>query len=218
MLKGCRRGCTTSIFLLLLLAGAGYAWVGWGDEIVEVASSWIGIEPPAGPVPSPQLAEATLQRFEALRDGDAPEGRLVLGGPELSSVVRYSLGSFIPDGVDEPTVSFRGEEVRLSARVAVSSFPDIPALGDALGLLPDTVDVEMSGMLLPFEGGRTALLIRRVDASRIPLPGRVVPGILGALGRTDVEGLPENALAIRLPSGVRSAFVEDDHLILVAEG
>jgi hypothetical protein len=217
--KGCRSGCFNAVFLLVLVAGAGVAWVGWGDEMAEAAQRALGMgDGAAGPVPSPQLARATLERFDALREGSAPEGRLILGGAELSSVVRYSLPGYLPDGVHEPTVDFRGQEMLLSARVAVSSFPDLPALGEVLGLLPDTVDIEMAGSLLSFDGGRTALMVRKVEASRIPLPGRVVPGILGALGRTEVEGLPDNAMAIRLPAGIGRAFVEDDHLVLVAEG
>ncbi|MEJ2540913.1 MAG: hypothetical protein P8188_13240 [Gemmatimonadota bacterium] len=167
--------------------------------------------------PSPDLAEATLDRVEAFRDGRTGEERLLLGGPELSSVVRYSFPGLIPEGVREPTVDFRGDELLLTARVAVASFPDVTALGEAIGLLPDTVDVVMRGALRPFGPSLSALYVDRVEASRIPLPGRLVPGILTALGRSDRNGLPKDALAIPLPQGISSAFVESDHLVLLSE-
>lgn len=217
---GCARGCTTGLVAVLLVTGVAYAGFRYGGGVFPVLERWAGVNDSltVGPVPSPQLAEATLQRLEAFRDGGAADERLELGGPELSSVVRYSVPGLIPGGVQEPTVRFDAGEMLLSARVAVSSFRDLPALDEVLGLLPDTVDIEMRGTLMPFDTRASALQIRRVEASRIPLPNRMVPGILSALGRTDREGLPSDAMAIPLPSGIRRAFIEDDHLVLVSEG
>ena len=196
-----------------------YGGFRWGDRIFPALERWAGerrVE--AGPVPSPGLAEATLDRLEVFRRGGAGEERLVLGGPELSSVVRYALPGILPPGVEEPTVAFREDDLLLSARVAVAAFPDLPALDEVLGLLPDTVTIEMRANLFPFGTGRSALHVESVEASQIPLPSRMVPGILAALGRRDVEGLPRDALVVPLPDGVGSAFVEGGRLILVAEG
>ena len=60
--------------------------------------------------------------------------------------------------------------------------------------------------------------MERVEAARIPLPERMVPGILAALGRKDREGLPSDAMVIPLPEGIGGAYVENEQLILVAEG
>lgn len=205
--------------MAVVLAGVAYAGFRWGDRIFPFLEGVVGkVEARAdAPVPSPGLAEATLERVEALRTGRLGSDRLVLGGPELSSVIRYSLPGILPRGVDDPTVSFRGEDLILSARVAVNAFPDLPALDDVLGLLPDTVRIEMQGAVLPFGPSLAALHVERVEASRIPLPGRMIPAILEALGRQDREGLPSDAMVIPLPDGIRSAYVEEDHLILVAE-
>ena len=219
MAAGCSRGCATVILVSLLATGVAYAGFRYGDGVFP------GLERGAGqsrgreaaPGPSPALAEATLDRVEAFRSGASGEERLLLGGAELSSVVRYSFPGMLPPGVQDPTVGFRDDRMLLTARVAVAAFPDVTALGEAIGLLPDTVDVLMRGALRPFGPNLSALYVERVEAARIPLPGRLVPGILTALGRSDRSGLPEDAMAIELPHGIASAFVEADHLVLLSE-
>ena len=219
MASGCSKGCATVILVSLLATGVAYAGFRYGDGVFPVLERWAGRteETEAVPVPSPELAEATLDRVEAFRAGSSGEERLLLDGPEISSMVRYSFPGMLPPGVQEPTVGFRGDQMLLSARVAVAAFPDVTALGEAIGLLPDTVDVLMRGALRPFGPNLSALYVTRVEASRIPLPGRLVPGILAALGRSDRSGLPQDALAIELPHGITSAFVEADHLVLLSE-
>lgn len=219
MTSGCARGCSRLLVALLAVLGVGYAGFRWGDNVFPVLERALGRERDdlGAPVPSPALAQATLDRVEALRRGGVTEGRLRLGGAEVSSVVRYSLGGILPPGVEEPTVEFLGEDLVLTARVAVNAFPELPALDEVLGLLPDTVQIEMRGAVLPFGPRLAALHVERVEASHIPLPGRMVPGILEALGRKDREGLPSDAMVIPLPEGIRAVYVENDHLILVAE-
>lgn len=217
---GCARGCSTMVVGGLLLTGVAYAGFRWGDQVFPAVERVLGRESAefGDPVPSPGLAEAALDRLEALRDGTLGADRLALGSAELSSLVRYSFSGVLPAGVDEPTVAFQGEDLLLTARVAVTAFPDLPAMDEVVGLLPDTVLIEMRGAVLPFGSRMAALHVERVEASRIPLPGRMIPGILNALGRTSREGLPSDAMVIPLPEGIRSVFVEGNHLILVGEG
>jgi len=218
MAKGCSRGCATLVVASLLATGVAYAGFRYGGDVFPTLERWVGRSAQAVEAePSPELAEATLDRVDRFRSGTSGEDRLLLDGPELSSVVRYALPGILPDGVRNPTVGFQGDELLLTARVAVSSFPDVTALGEAIGFLPDTVEVEMRGALRPFGPNLSALYVQRVQASRIPLPGRLVPGILTALGRHDQDGLPDDALAIALPRGIGSAFVEADHLVLLSE-
>jgi len=96
----------------------------------------------------------------------------------------------------------------------LGSFPDLPDLGPILGILPDTLDVAFEAALMPFGNGRAALLIHHLEASRIPLPRRFIPDILTAVGRTNQPGLPPEALLVPLPSGLGSAYILTDSLIL----
>ena len=101
------------------------------------------------------------------------------------------------------------------ARVPVDRLPSISEIGDAAAFLPDTAEVALTGRLLPLDEGRVALSIQEVKAARIPLPQRLVPRALQRLGRRDEPGLPRNALALPLPKGASSAYLDSDSLVLI---
>ena len=68
--------------------------------------------------------------------------------------------------------------------------------------------------LVPFGEEESALLVHGVEASRIPIPRRLIPEILRAIGRVDRPGLPREALAVPLPAGLGSAYILSDSLII----
>jgi hypothetical protein len=193
------------------LAAAAGGWLLWPRAAAQLGMP----EEPIGLAISPQLAEATLDRVEGLRGADG--GHLVLGDAELSSVVRYALPGILPPGVTEPAVEIEDGVVALGARVAVGAFPDLPALGDVVGILPDTVTVRVEGKLQRYGKESMAFFVSQVEAARIPLPDRLIPQVLAALGRKEVKGLPENALHIPMPGGLDSVYVARDSLVLVAD-
>ncbi len=219
-MKGCLRSCSGTIGLAVVVVGAAYGGWKWGPAVFPRVESWLGetaAEEVASREPSAALAETTLDRVDAFLEGTGAESRLELTGLELSSVIRYTLPGIIPPGVDMPSVTLDGGKVYLVARVATAAFPDLPTLGEVSDLLPDTVAIRMRGVLVPFSAGVSAFHVERVEAERIPLPSRVIPSILAALGRTERDGLPPEAMAIPLPTGLDRAFVEGDRLILLAD-
>jgi hypothetical protein len=196
----------------------------WGGAVFPPMERWLGIAAstdsvaavaPAPEAPSAELADATLDRFERLRSGKGVD-RLSLSGAQLSSVVRFSLPGIVPPGVSDPTVDIDQGRVELSARVALEAFPHLPQLDQILGILPDTVLLEMEGALVPFDPQYMALLVDKVTASHVPIPKRMVADVLQALGRQGPSGLPPDALPVPIPSGVKSVYVQRDSLVLVA--
>jgi len=209
---------------MVVLVGVSYAGFRWGPAVFPrlerlAGLATTGAEPGGGgrgaEGPSPEIAEATLDRFERFRGGEGG-GRLALSGTELSSVVRYALPGLVPQGVAHPTVSLREGRVRLSARVATETFPRLPRLEEVMGLLPDTVLVEVEGALVPLDQSFLALLVDKVEASRIPIPRRLFSDILAGLGLEGPPSLPADALAVPIPDGVASVFVQQDSLVLEA--
>ena len=209
------RGCVGRLLFLVILAGAGLA-IWWNYP--QLADRIRGIREPAGTMaekPSPELADATLDRFETFQSGGASE--LQLGDAELTSLVRYSLPGRLPEGVNDPTVRVQDGQVYLGARVALRGLPDVPALREVVGLLPDTVPVEIRGTLAPFDIDRAALHVDQIEASRIPLPARYIPEILSKLGRAPEPNLPPDAVLVPLPRGLSQVYVLRDSLVLVAK-
>ena len=208
---------TLSAVLLILAAYAGFRW---GPAVFPNIEMALGIDPAVPTVPkaeaTPELAAQTLDLFEQFRVGETGD-RLMLGGTELSAVVRHSLPGVIPRGVVEPTIELRRGQIHVSARVAVDMFPDLPRLDEIIGLLPDTIPLEIRGSLVPLDQRHMALLVDRVQAARVPLPMRLVTEVLRAFGRSQPANLPDDALEIPLPDGLRSVFVQRDSLVMLAD-
>ena len=205
----------SGVTLLGLGTVAVGAWLLWPRVTTRMTSRFV--TPPAvASAVSVDLAEAALDRFEAFRAGLTGE-RLAMGDAELSSVVRYAIPGILPPGVSEPEVTLEGGSLVLSARVAIEAFPDLPALDQVAGMFPDTVLVRMEGELAPFGKESLTFRVGRIEAGRIPLPGRLIPMVLSALGRRHRDGLPRDALHVPLPSGLSSVYVSGASLVLVVD-
>ena len=202
--------------MLAMLAGGGYAAWRWGPEAMPRIQAWFQEEAVTErPVASPELAQATLDRVEELRGGSGPD-RLALSNVELVSVLKYALAGLIPDQVSDPSVTLADGVLTLSGKIPLNELEGLGELGPAVGFLPDTLLLELEGSLVPLDDRRAALVIHKVLASHIPLPNGMIPGVLRSLGRQPEEGLSPDALAVRLPSGLKSAYILRDSLVLVA--
>ena len=215
-MTGCLRKIVGRSLILCLLVAAAYAGWRWGPQVFPRVQEWVGqfgaAKDESLPV-SPALADSVVAQVQELRRGGGP-GRMAFGDRELTSALQYSVPGLIPDGVTASEVRLGEDRVRLGARVALEAFPDLPDLGPILGILPDTLDVVLEASLMPFGPGRAALMVHGLEASRIPLPRRLIPGILAAMGRSAEPGLPPEAIVVPLPSGVGSAYILGDSLIL----
>lgn len=209
------------LVLALALLGVAYAGIRWGPTALPSLQAFLGpegAEEVEGEAPpSPELAEATLDRFERFRGGQAGD-RLALGSTELTSVVRYSVPGLVPAGIGEPEVRLRDGRVHVAAEVAVADFPRLPSLEQVVGFLPDTLLVDMRGSLVPLDQGHLSLVVDRIRAARIPVPGRMIGGVLDGLrGGRGTDGSSDNALPVPLPDGLDSVFVQRDSLVLISE-
>ncbi len=204
------------LMLLVFLIPAIYAGFKWG---LPPINRFLDLNPCEGCAedgqPSVFLSDLTMDRFERLRWGESDD-KLVLASVEVSSVVRYAVPGIIPLGLLEPRVEFEEEQIRLSALVIAEKFPGLPKLDEIIGLLPDTIAVEMEGMIAPLDQGHFALIINGLWMAKIPIPSSLIPAILTAFGREGRRALPRNALLIPKPDGIESAFVRADSLFLLA--
>ncbi len=216
---GCFKSCLGQIATVILVVAAAYAGWRWGPAVFPRVEEWLGVGTEVvveGPEPTPELADSVLSRVRAFMES-GEDGRMVLSGRELTSVIRYAVPGLIPEGIEDPEVTLEAGRVHLKARVALSAFPELPDLGPVLGILPDTLNVTLQASLMPYEDMELALLVHRIEASRIPIPRRLIPDILGAMGRVNKPGLPPEAITVPLPSGLESAYVLTDSLILSTE-
>jgi hypothetical protein len=217
---GCLKGCLGRAGLLGLLIAAALAGWRWGPSVFPRARGWFAEEEQVVEVlPSPELADDALDRFERFRRGETGD-QLSLSATDVASVLRYSAPGMVPGGVSDVDVEFRDGVVTLTARVLVEAFPGLPTLDGILGFLPDTVSISVEGALAPLDEDAISLIVHGVYASFIPvpLPDGMTPKILVALGRRSRAELPEDALVFPLPDGVRSAHVLRDRLVLVRDG
>lgn len=214
-MSGPARGFLRVTAALVALALVGYAGWRWGDDAVTAVTDRTASVPEAREEATPELAEEARKAIDALRrDPDAVE--ISLTAVELESLVRYSAPGVLPEGVIPPRVAFRSGEIHLEGRVAVDAFPPVPEVERIVGVLPDTVSVQVVGSVLPYEEGWAVLRVQRIRVAGIPLPRRLTPRVLEILGRRERQGLPPDAMDVPLPAGLSSAYILTDSLVLVA--
>lgn len=208
IMGGCFRRIASLVVLLLLLAAA---WL-FRDRLREAWQDFRGTREVALQ-PTPELAERAVARLDSLERGQAD--RIALSEVELQSLLQYRFAGLLPAFVERPTVELDDDRLRLRGRVPVDKLPSVGELGDASAFLPDTSELTLTGKLLPLDSGRVAIAVDQVTAARVPLPRRLFPGALRRLGRTDEPGLPDDAVAVRLPLGASAAYVRNDSLVLL---
>ncbi|MDT8367707.1 MAG: hypothetical protein RQ745_00765 [Longimicrobiales bacterium] len=194
------------------------AWGGWrfGGTIFPRIEGWIVAGPApneSASVPSQEIADDALARFNSFRVGSSGDSVFSLTDLELTSIVRHALPGLMPDGVRDATVEVGEDRILLSARVALDAFSEIAAVRDVSAFLPDTVQIEMTSSLLRLDAHHAALVVDGVTAAGMPLPDRLIPDILSALGRTERPGLPSTALALPLPPGIGRAYTAEGALV-----
>jgi hypothetical protein len=160
-----------------------------------------------------ETAAAAMVKLDRLRDGRSRSTSLTTD--EVQSLLVFEYRQLLPAYVDSPRVSLEGDHLRLRVRLPVERLPGIRSIGEIAALLPDTADLDVRGTLLPAADGHIAFAVDGVSAQRIPLPRRLVPSALEALGRVDRPDLPADAIDLALPKGVRAAYVRGDSLVLL---
>lgn len=149
----------------------------------------------------PTAAGAMVDRLQRFRSG-AEGGRIELDGPHLTSLIRHAMPGVIPDGVSEPSVYIVDGVVRVHAHVSPGVLPGGRHLVDALETLPESVDVELRGLIA---NDGVAWVVYRVDevlVEGVELPRPVVALVVGAIQNR--EGAPGGARSDDDPPGAGS--------------
>lgn len=206
-------GCLTRILALIgLVSILLFAWIEGPDLRERFGRE--GPAPANGVTVSSETVSELLERVQGVVDGDVDEVRF--SDAEVQSLLHH-FSDLLPAGASEPTIRFEGREVRLGLRVAISELPPAALLERLRSILPDTVPGGFRGTVFGVGDGAAVFLVRRVDVSGVPLPRSLVPHILEYLGAGNRDDLPREALSLPLPTGVRTIYVDDDHLILAGD-
>ncbi len=220
LLRGIK-GCLGSIVSLLMLVGVAYAGWRWGDVVFprleQVVQEARGVEATSDTdAGSPELGARAAERLQALMETSGT-GEASFDASELTSMLRHTYSERMPGAIRGPRIRIEDGRVTLLGAVALADVPSFPDLGEVMAILPDTLRLEATGSLIPLDGPGAAFLVDRLEAGGIPLPRRVIPGILETFGREDRPGLPREAIQLSLPDGIAAAYVQGDRLVLRAE-
>jgi hypothetical protein len=199
------------IVLVLLIAVLAVAGLRFAGPIQHALAGLRG-DRGGGTLSTPALADAAERKLECLSTGECAEAGLSSG--ELQSLIHYRYARVLPAFIDSTRIDVVGDRVRVRGRIASDRLPRFRGIGDPGAILPDTSEVAVSGHLVPLAAGRVGFVIDQVHASRIPVPDRLVPGLLRGIGRAPEPGLPDNGVALPLPFGAAEAFVRGDSVFL----
>lgn len=165
----------------------------------------------------PVVASRAMDRLRLFRTGNAGE-ELRFEADEITAVLRHAMPGVVPAGLIEPRVRLEDGMVRVVARIASASFPGAKLLTPLLGVLPDTLDVEIRGSVVRDRGG-LAFRIERVSAEHVPVPESVVASVVSSIVRSPEtdrdlhEGEPPT-VHVAWPRGVSRLYVSGDRLVL----
>jgi hypothetical protein len=202
------------IVLLLFCVVLAVAAYRFRDPLLALVAA--RTDQPAGEQASPELADSADRKLAALANGERDV--VAFSGAELQSLLEFRHTQALPAFVDSPSIEIRRGRLRVGGRVPVENLPNVRGIGEAAAFLPDTAELAVTGQFLPLGDGRVALGIDDVSTGRIPLPRRLLPGLLRQLGREDEPGLPSDALPLALPPGARDAYLRGDSLYLRGAG
>lgn len=211
-MNGCFGGCLGRVVALVFLAIIVIAAWRFGPGLVKE----VGFGPQGIEEVSPEVGALAMDRYSELAGATADSASF--SGPELESILRFHALTVLPPGVTDPTVDIRDGELRIGVRVSLALLPSIPELERIRHLLPDSVPVEFRGSVVPLEGARSALIIRRIDVAAIPIPRRFHGPVAAALDPARPEGLPEESITFALPDGIQSAEIHGDELVVRSSG
>ena len=208
-------GCLIKSFftLVLVLVIAVFAFM-FRDQL---RAAWKGLRGETATeqhAPSQALADEAALKMTELRSGERES--IALSEMELQSLLMYKYRELLPAFVDSPNVELNGDRIQVKGRVPIDRLPQVTELGQVASFLPDTTELEVTGRLLPLSGRRVALAVDQVKAARIPLPQRLISGALDRLGRKAEEGLPADAIAVRLPPGADAVYVRNDSIFFMS--
>ena len=190
------------VFAALLLGGLALLF---RDDLARLR----GRDAPVAEV-SPAAAAQAEAKLDRLRNlGDTVR----LSGLELTSLMRYRLGGWVPGVVSDPSVVIVGDTLRLSGRFPADRFPQIQELERLRPLLPDTAPVELRGRLRPLAPGQASFHVDELSAAGLPIPKRFYPRVLEHLG-WDHRGGSMVELPLALPEGIGAVRASDGALIL----
>lgn len=164
---------------------------------------------------SPELAAQADEKLASL-GGDGNVGRVALHEDELQSLLEYRWAGFLPADVSDPRVGVAGGRLTLEGGVATARFGRIAELREIVAFLPDTASLRAVASFVPFDSGRVALEVHELAAAGVPIPGALIPSVLGRFRGASAPGLAANALSVPLPPGIRGVYVSGDSLVFLA--
>ncbi len=207
---GCLRSVVRLFVAVLLVAGLVLAWANRDS----LGAAWDRVF--AGSRSTPEMAARAEEKLARLgKVGGVAE--VALTERELQSLLDHRWAGFLPADVVDPRVGVSGGRVTLEAGVARARFAEIRELEEIVAFLPDTTALRAVTTFTPLNGDHVALEVHELGAAGIPVPGRLIPLILGRFRGSSEPGLAPNALAIPLPAGIRTVYATGDMLVFQAE-
>lgn len=209
-------GCLSLPFRLLGLAIVALlcylAWI-FRADIKRKVHEWTGdgSAPAAGAPVSHASASGLLHRLDSLGSGTSDS--VMLSGPEAATLAQAFAQRALPGAVDSVTIEFGTDEVTVRARVDTHRVP--VSLGPLSGITKDHEFIDAGGRLVYRRAGLAEWEVDRIRVRGVPVPKRLVSGLLNRLGGSTVAG---STIQIPTPPSVTGLRVSPRGIVVYGRG
>jgi len=167
---------------------------------------WATVEPPTGSLTGPLTPLAR-------RDGTA---YLSIGAGDVAKLLSRALSAQLPASATAVQVALDSSRLLVRAVVNVAELAGDGTLARVLGTALSGRDtVQLSGTLEMLAPGVALYRVQSARVKGVTIPGPLVPPVMRAMHRGPrIDGVPDDALAVRLPASVGDLRIANGRVIV----
>lgn len=166
--------------------------------------------------------------WEPLTQADAERGKRAVEslaqrtGPAFANMTAAEAASYIflatarqlPASASKIQASAVNDRLNVRAEVSIKDFGGAAVLGPLGSLIGDRDTVQLGGHIHVIRPGAGEFIVDEMKFGRAPIPGVLIPRLIGRFRRGSVDGMSDRGLPMPMPQYISDVRIENGKIIL----